>query len=124
MFPRLLVLELGRRTAATRSRTPLFRRYQKPLGALDPGVLEKRKWRFPGSQSYARARPNGTFAAATKKWREPRIPVKSAGPRENVPATHEAEPWRPGHLCRRTEAITVRGRPRSNWTRGGATGEI
>src|SRR5260370_38270183 len=56
-------------------------------------------------QAYARARLNGTFAAATKKWREPRIPVESAGPRENVPATREVEPWRPGHPCRRTEAM-------------------
>jgi hypothetical protein len=31
--------------------------------------------------------------------------VKSAGPRENVPATHEAEPWRPGQLCQHTEAM-------------------
>jgi hypothetical protein len=29
------------------------------------------------------------------------MPVKSAGqPRENIPATREAEPWRPGHLRR------------------------
>jgi hypothetical protein len=31
--------------------------------------------------------------------------TQSAGSQENVPATHEAEPWRPARLCRRTEAM-------------------